>query len=198
MKIYTKTGDKGTSSLYNGERRSKTDAVFEALGSVDELSSSIGVAAEYCGQAGNGLAEQLQEIQCVLIEMGSNIATPRQSSADAPYKLAKTAFDEAHVAQLEAWIDALDATLPALTNFILPSGGLAAAHLHQCRSVARRAERSLVPLAAADEVDAGVTQYANRLSDYFFVAARHAAKHEGKVERVFVAKRVVERSLSCE
>ncbi|KAI9217327.1 cob(I)alamin adenosyltransferase [Blastocladiella britannica] len=195
MKIYTKSGDKGTSQLYNGERRNKTDDVFEALGSVDELSSCIGMANEYCQLAGNGMEERLFEIQCVLIEIGSNIATPRISSADAEYKLTKTAFEDAHVATLESWIDALDATLPPLTHFILPSGGLAASHLHQCRSVARRAERVVVPLVASGEVDAGVGRYLNRVSDFFFVAARSAAKHEGRVERVFVAKRVVERSL---
>ncbi|ORZ41189.1 cob(I)alamin adenosyltransferase [Catenaria anguillulae PL171] len=195
MKIYTKTGDKGTSSLYNGERRAKDNLVFDALGSVDELSSCIGIANEHCQSAKNGLEDKLFEIQCVLIEMGSNIATPRQSSADAPYKLEKTAFPDIHVSTLESWIDTLDAQLPALTNFILPSGGLAAVHLHQCRSVARRAERVLIPLVTSSEVDEAVGKYLNRLSDFFFVAARFAAKHEGKIERVFKQKRVVEREL---
>ncbi|KAJ3373208.1 hypothetical protein GGF31_001200 [Allomyces arbusculus] len=195
MKVYTKTGDRGTSSLFNGERRDKTDVVFEALGAVDELSSCIGVANEHCQAAENGLEELLFEIQCCLIDVGSNIATPRQASADAPYKLEKTAFDPEHVARLESWIDQLDAQLPPLTNFILPSGGLAATHLHQCRSVARRAERSVVPLARVNEVDEAVAQYLNRVSDFFFVAARYAAKKEGKIERVYIAKRVVERTL---
>ena len=117
---------------------------------------------------------QLTEIQSRLLDLGSAIATPLSSGDDS--KVARTAFPQASVAQLEAWLDALDARLPALRNFILPGGGLAAASLHAARAVARRAERAVVPLVRAKQADAVVVVYLNRLSDYLFVAARTAVR----------------------
>ena len=104
--------------------------------------------------------------------MGSAVATPIPSSSET--KLARTQFGAAHAAALEAWIDAMTAALPPLAAFILPSGGLAAASLHVSRTVCRRAERSVVPLVAAQATDAAVGVYLNRLSDYLFTAARFA------------------------
>ncbi|KAL0080070.1 Adenosylcobalamin biosynthesis, ATP:cob(I)alamin adenosyltransferase-like protein [Phycomyces blakesleeanus] len=186
MKIYTKTGDKGTSSLYNGERLVKDDDVFEALGTSDELSSNIGLAMAYLeDQKSKVLVEQLLQIQCLLQDIGSNIATPRDRSNER--KLQRTTFDEEgeHVAQLEKWIDEMDAELPRLTKFILPSGGKASASLHVSRSVCRRAERTVQILVRDQLCDNSVGIYLNRLSDYLFNAARTAAYQIGEPERIY-------------
>jgi len=184
IKIYTKTGDHGESSLFTGERRSKDDSVFHALGTADELNSFIGLAREHCVSCRNGLEDKLQTIQSLLLDIGANIATPRKSS-DADARLQRTDFPKTHVAILEQWIDELDAQLPSLRNFILPSGGLAAAHLHISRSVCRRAERIVTPMVHNGDVSPAVGQYLNRLSDFLFVAARHSAKMEGKEETIY-------------
>lgn len=197
MKIYTKTGDEGTSSLYSGERRSKTDAAFAALGDVDELNSIIGVAREFVASGtekrsiskdSNNLGlgnidEQLQEIQSRLLDIGSAVATPISTSSES--KIQRVSFSEHHVGTLERWIDQHDATLPQLTNFILPSGGFAASHLHLARAVCRRAERSVLPLVSQKSTDAQVSIYLNRLSDYLFTIARVAAKQDCKPEIVY-------------
>ncbi|CAO3661035.1 unnamed protein product [Umbelopsis ramanniana] len=185
MKIYTKTGDKGTSALFTGERRPKNDEVFEALGTTDELTSHLGLAREYCDEQNNGLSEKLEKIQCLLQDIGSNIATPRTSANEA--RIARTAFDKSGslVAELEEWIDEMDEQLPPLKNFILPSGGRAASSLHIARSVCRRAERRVHPLIDMNEADSTTGKYLNRLSDFLFNAARYAAMKEGKEEVVY-------------
>ncbi|KAF9134580.1 hypothetical protein BGW39_006520 [Mortierella sp. 14UC] len=187
-KIYTKTGDKGTSALFTGERRPKDDAVFNALGTNDELASSIGLAREFCldqGEGVHGIVNQLEQIQCLLQDIGSNIATPRDS-ATVP-RLARTEFDAdgQYVEDLETWIDTMDQELPPLTSFILPSGGKAAAALHVARSVSRRTERMVVPLAQEQRVDRSVAIYLNRLSDYLFTCGRYAAMKAGRQEVVY-------------
>eukprot|EP01135_Chromosphaera_perkinsii_P003976 Nk52_evm19s265 gene=Nk52_evmTU19s265 len=179
-KIYTKTGDKGKTSLYTGERRSKADVTFEALGSTDELNSFIGLAKEYCLITNNGLCDKLQKIQCILQEVGSNIATPRNKSG--PARRDKTKFNPEYVTLVEKWIDELDDELPQLLRFILPSGGLSSAHLHVARSVCRRAERTIVPLVNDGAVDEDCLHFLNRLSDFLFNAARYASMKEGNVE----------------
>jgi len=181
--IYTKTGDKGTSATYTGERRAKDDVIFEALGATDELSSCIGLAREFCTESDNEVAQRLEEIQCVLQDVGSAIATPRSSARDAHLK--KTSFSGDQVTRLEHWIDEYQATLPPLNNFILPSGGRASAQLHVARSVCRKAERRLVPLVRSSQLNSEPAVYLNRLSDFLFMAARHAAFKEGKTERIY-------------
>lgn len=183
FKIYTRTGDKGTSSLFTGERRSKDDAVFEALGATDELNSQIGLAREHCIIEKNTLDEKLHQIQCMLQDIGSNVATPRSAASDG--KIIQTLFDDAHVTQLEKWIDDIDETIPPLTNFILPGGGVAASHLHVARTAARRAERRVVPLVAAGGVSAACGRYLNRLSDFLFTAARLAVHSQGRDEAIY-------------
>ncbi|KAG9295243.1 hypothetical protein G9A89_000066 [Geosiphon pyriformis] len=185
--VYTRTGDAGTSSLYNGERRLKTDEIFHALGDVDELNSSVGIANHYCKKVQNGLEDRLIWIQCKLIELSSNIATPRATSGDA--KLAYTAFEATNVDTLESWIDELDEQLPPLKHFILPSGGESAIFLHQCRSICRRAERAVVCAAQKGVTDLDVQRFLNRLSDFFFVAARFAAKFDGSTENFYQQRR---------
>eukprot|EP01102_Stenamoeba_stenopodia_P011290 TRINITY_DN3454_c0_g1_i4.p1 TRINITY_DN3454_c0_g1~~TRINITY_DN3454_c0_g1_i4.p1 ORF type:complete len:305 (+),score=65.05 TRINITY_DN3454_c0_g1_i4:84-917(+) len=176
VKIYTKTGDKGTSSLFTGERRKKNDVVFDALGAVDELSAHLGLAREYCDRSNNQLSDKLIEIQSRLLDVGSNIATPRDSATEA--QKAFTNFDDNNVTTLEAWIDEMEAQLPPLTTFILPSGGESACNLHVARAVCRRAERLVAPLFDSGGVDESVFKYLNRLSDFLFVAARLASQHE--------------------
>uniref|UniRef100_A0A8C4WNB9 Metabolism of cobalamin associated B n=1 Tax=Gopherus evgoodei TaxID=1825980 RepID=A0A8C4WNB9_9SAUR len=117
-KIYTKTGDKGFSSTYTGERRSKDDQVFEALGTTDELSSAVGVASELSQESGHTFVQQLHKIQCMLQDVGSNIATPLSSAREAHLK--RTSFSEKPVLELEQWIDKYSDQLPPLTAFILP------------------------------------------------------------------------------
>ncbi|KAL7313248.1 hypothetical protein PS15m_007014 [Mucor circinelloides] len=187
MKIYTKTGDKGTSSLYNGERRVKDDEIFEALGTTDELTSNIGLAMEFLEDTdwGNELVEKLIKIQCLLQDVGSNLATPREQSNEA--RLARTRFDAdgQHVKALEDWIDEYDQQLPKLTKFILPSGGKSSASLHVARSVCRRAERRVQPLVRDQLCDDSVGIFLNRLSDFLFNAARWAAQSQGKEEKIY-------------
>jgi len=183
-KVYTRTGDKGESSLYNGERRSKDDLVFSALGDTDELNSTIGVAREFCVEsADTALPVQLAAIQSSLLDAGSAIATPEDTSSERKKTRAK--FDEGLVAVLEGWIDAMDEELPQLTMFILPSGGKAASFLHLSRTICRRAERGVVPLVREGHVDEAVGRYLNRLSDYLFTAARFSALKEGKEETTY-------------
>lgn len=183
FRIYTKTGDKGASSLFNGERRAKTDPFFAALGDIDEVNACIGLASAHCLRAQEKagkqkLTEQLGEIQSRLLDVGSAVATPLESSSDR--KIAITQFSQEHSELLERWIDELDTELPALTTFILPSGGQISAQLHIARAVCRRAERAVVVLD--DAVPNSVRVYMNRLSDYLFTAARYAAMQDGETE----------------
>uniref|UniRef100_A0A8C0BBU1 Corrinoid adenosyltransferase MMAB n=1 Tax=Buteo japonicus TaxID=224669 RepID=A0A8C0BBU1_9AVES len=161
---------KGFSSTFTGERRPKADRIFEALGATDELSSAIGLVNE--------------SVQCMLQDVGSNIATPLSSAREAHLK--RTSFSEKPVLELEQWIDSYSEQLPPLRAFILPSGGKSSAALHFSRAVCRRAERCVVPLVQAGEADPNVAKYLNRLSDYLFVLARYTAMKEGKEEKIYV------------
>lgn len=185
MKIYTKTGDQGASCLFNGARLRKDDEVFCALGDIDELNSAIGVAREYCADVAQGeiIANELEEVQCWLLDVGSSVATPTTSSTLE--RLDRVKFDPNLVENLEGWIDALDQDLAPLTQFILPSGGKAAVHLHMARTVCRRAERSVVPLIARADVEGSVGVFLNRLSDYLFTSARWMALKSGHSEKVY-------------
>ncbi|ESO97419.1 hypothetical protein LOTGIDRAFT_214269 [Lottia gigantea] len=183
MKIYTKTGDKGTSATFTGERRPKDDIIFQSLGATDELSSALGLAAEFVREADLPLVDQLEQIQCILQDVGSNIATPYSSARQSHIR--KTSFSSDYVIKLEEWIDEMTAELPPLTKFILPSGGKSASTLHLARSICRRAERSITPLTRDDEIDPEVQKFINRLSDYLFTVARFAAMKEGREERIY-------------
>lgn len=182
-KIYTKTGDKGFSSTFTGERRPKEDSIFEALGATDELSSAIGLAREFCKDEGHKFIEELEKIQCVLQDVGSNVATPLSSARES--HRAKTKFSTQPVLDLESWIDKYTEELPPLTNFILPSGGKSSASLHMARAVCRRAERSVAPIVRSGEADPDVAKFLNRLSDYLFTLARYAATKEGEAESIY-------------
>ncbi|WP_343526152.1 cob(I)yrinic acid a,c-diamide adenosyltransferase [Sphingomonas sp.] len=161
-KIYTRTGDAGTTGLVDGSRRSKADARMVAIGEVDEANSAIGVALLSVEGA---IAAQLTRIQNDLFDLGADLATPGEVEG------ALRILPE-QVARLEAEIDAMNAGLSPLTSFILPGGTSAAAHLHLARAIARRAERAGVALAGHEAVNAAALAYLNRLSDWLFVAAR--------------------------
>jgi len=190
VKVYTKTGDKGTTQLYNMQRLPKNSDYFEALGNTDELNAHIGLAREHVRRSqAQELDEWLEVIQCRLLDAGSAIATPLNSSPEN--RVYRAAFPEETVEQLERWIDQMDESLPPLTNFILPSGGLASSALHVCRCVTRRAERSVIELVERGDLDEVVMRYFNRLSDFFFVAARYASSKDNSPETVY--KKHVER-----
>ena len=178
---YTKKGDSGTSQLGTGERRSKTDDAFEAMGSVDELCAFVGVVHSHLNadEDYGKLDSQLLDIMSRLFDVGSHIAKPR-SEGNFQADGIGGGFEPNHIEDLEAWIDEMSEELPELTNFILPTGAKAASHLHVARTVCRRAERRLVPLATqAQTCDPNALKYLNRLSDYFFVAARWVNFVEG-------------------
>lgn len=165
-KIYTRTGDGGTSGLVDGSRLPKHDARFEAIGAVDEANSVIGWAAIACQ---TGTASDLCRIQNDLFDLGADIATPGEDFTPSPMVLR---IVTPQVDMLEAMIDALNADLPPLTSFILPGGSEAAARVHIARAGVRRAERAATALAASAPVNPQALAYLNRLSDYLFCLAR--------------------------
>ncbi|MCH7628634.1 MULTISPECIES: cob(I)yrinic acid a,c-diamide adenosyltransferase [Novosphingobium] len=165
-KIYTRTGDNGTTGLVDGSRRAKCDARMQAIGEVDELNSAVGLAAV---AASDGTARDLRRIQNDLFDLGADLATPGEDFTPSEMVLRVV---PSQVDWLEAAIDALNENLPPLTSFILPGGSEAAARVHLARSIARRAERAAVALAQAEPVNPAALGYLNRLSDYLFVLAR--------------------------
>jgi len=171
MKIYTRTGDKGTTSLFSGQRISKDDPFVEALGTVDEGNSAIGLALSLLPTNQlQSIREQLIHIQHALFDVGAALATPR--TCHESKKLEKTRFSYDAIDCLEKWIDEMDVQLPALKTFILPGGHPAGAALHLSRSIIRRAERLVVPLYEQADVTQTVLVYLNRLSDYLFTVSR--------------------------
>lgn len=173
VKIYTKTGDKGETSLFTGQKVPKNDPFIEALGSVDECNSSLGAAAAFLPntEAMSRIREQIELIQHALFDLGAALATPRTRAIDS--KLEKTRFDDQGVVLLEKWIDAMTDELPPLTHFILPGGHPAGALLHTARSICRRAERRILPIHRNGDVTDGLLIYINRLSDYLFCLSRY-------------------------
>ncbi|XP_042870322.1 corrinoid adenosyltransferase-like [Penaeus japonicus] len=191
LKIYTRTGDKGVTSLFTGERMSKDREFFNALGTTDELSSNIGLAKEFAAEKRHDYVDQLERIQCILQDISSLLATPRnQQQSNDPSREARIrerlSFNPRHITELEDWIDQYSSSLPDLTNFILPGGGRVSASLHVARTVCRRAERSIVPLATGGFVDEQVLIYINRLSDYLFTIARYASVLDGNKETIYI------------
>ena len=181
MKIYTKTGDKGETSLYGGTRVSKAAARVESYGTLDELNAFIGLAkAEISDEK---VLNQLQKIQFDLFTVGSEAATPTDKLilANGKNRL-DLMISEKEISELELWMDDLDAELEPLQFFILPSGGKAAASVHVCRTVCRRAERAMVHLNETEEVRPELIKYLNRLSDYLFILARYISKISGEKE----------------
>lgn len=165
MKIYTRTGDDGTTALFSGGRVHKTNLRVESYGTVDELNSIIGVARTM--QPSAATDEQLETVQNQLFRLGADLATPLDAKADFVVRM-----DADTVKWLEDGIDRMTAELPELRQFILPGGTPVAAQIHVARTVCRRAERLVSALAQEEAVGEHVTPYMNRLSDWLFTLAR--------------------------
>ncbi|CUH69260.1 Cob(I)yrinic acid a,c-diamide adenosyltransferase [Thalassovita autumnalis] len=169
-KIYTRTGDKGDTALGNGTRVAKHSARVNAYGTVDELNATLGVARL---QAEGEMDAALGRMQNDLFDLGADMCRPDMDK-DAEAEYPPLRVSDAQVERLEAEIDAMNKDLSPLRSFILPGGTALSAHLHVCRTVARRAERLAVELAADELVNPAAIKYLNRLSDWFFVGARVA------------------------
>ena len=171
-RIYTRTGDDGTTALGTGERRKKHDLRIAAYGTIDELNACLGIARLHTKDAAE-VDAMLARIQNDLFDLGADLCTPEQSKGKGPGG-ARLAVTDAQVTRLEQEIDALNADLSPLRSFVLPGGTPAAAHLHLARTVCRRGERLMVELAdkAGEEVSTAALKYVNRLSDFLFVASR--------------------------
>ena len=169
-KIYTRTGDKGDTALGNGDRVAKHSARVSAYGTSDELNSFVGVARL---DASGEVDDALSRIQNDLFDLGADLCRPDMSKdAESEYPPLRVA--QAQVDRLEAEIDVMNSVLEPLRSFILPGGSRLSANLHVCRTVARRAERLATELAAEEDINSAAVMYLNRLSDWFFVAARIA------------------------
>ncbi|MBI5698241.1 MAG: cob(I)yrinic acid a,c-diamide adenosyltransferase [Thaumarchaeota archaeon] len=167
MKIYTKTGDDGTTGLQGGRRVSKSDLRIQAYGAVDETNSAIGLALTY--ELDLDLRESLTRIQNDLFVAGSDLSNPDLTNT-------KNRITEPMISYLESKIDRFDSELAPLTNFILPGGHKIAASLHLARTISRRAETIVVELSKSEQLNPSCQKYLNRLSDLLFVMARVANK----------------------
>lgn len=176
-KVYTRTGDNGTTGLAGQTRVSKASLRISAIGDVDELNTEIGVLLA-TGDRSEEIGALLLRIQHRLFDIGGELAM-----VDTPL------LPQAHVDDLEASIDRINAALPPLENFILPGGSPAAAQAHRARAVARRAERSLILLSESEPVTAVSLRYLNRLSDLLFVLARHLCRLDGVGETLWQQER---------
>jgi cob(I)alamin adenosyltransferase len=176
VKIYTRTGDRGETGLFDGTRVSKSDPRVDAYGEVDEANAWLGIVRAAGLDA--EMAQMIETIQRDLFAVGARLADPSQRIAE---RVTKAAVRPDAIAQLEQWIDALEAQLPPLRRFILAGGSPAGAALHVARTVCRRAERRVVSLGG-DAVEPEVVAYLNRLSDLLFVMARAANHRAGTAE----------------
>ena len=183
-RIYTRTGDGGETSLFGGGRVSKDDLRVRAYGTVDELNAAIGVAR--AAGASREIDVVLERLQHQLFDLGAELATPDPASPAAAHAQRVT---RDRTTALEQDIDRFEARLPPLRQFVLPAGVPAAAALHHARTVARRAEREIVALAARDPLNPDLLKYVNRLSDLLFVLARAANLAAGRADVAWVATR---------
>jgi cob(I)alamin adenosyltransferase len=174
MKIYTKTGDDGSTGLFGGRRVAKTHPRVAAYGAVDELNAALGVAIAAGGPP--ALLALLTTFQVELFVLGADLATPHENRTVPSYL---PRIEEARVDALEAHIDEHEKALTPLHNFILPGGTLLAAHLHAARTICRRAERAAVSLAEQEDIGLLPVRYLNRLGDLLFVLARFANHSAG-------------------
>ena len=180
-RIYTKTGDKGETALGDGTRVPKHALRVTAYGTVDELNATLGLARL---QAEGETDAALARIQNDLFDLGADLARPAmEQDAEAPYPVLR--ITESQVARLETEIDAMIARLEPLRSFILPGGSALSAYLHLARTVARRAEREATALAAVESTNAQAVKYLNRLSDWFFCAAR-IANDDGRADVLWI------------
>lgn len=183
MKIYTKTGDEGKTSLIGGTRVSKSSLRIESYGTVDELNSFVGVAFDHSTDEHS--REILKEIQDRLFTIGSELACDPEKTI----KMKLPDLHESDIELLEKEMDTMDETLPVMKNFILPAGLPVVSFLHVARSVCRRAERRCIELQQHDgKVDALIIKYLNRLSDYLFVLSRYTAMISDAPEIIWKAR----------
>lgn len=182
MKIYTKTGDKGKTSLFGGKRVLKSDAQIDAYGTVDELNSWIGLLRDT--SASNAEKEILLEVQEILFTIGSHLAVDvtRRTEMKLP------ALQEGFIEVLEHQMDSMDADLPEMKNFVLPGGHVAVSYCHIARTVCRRAERAIVKMNSNEDEVTFSVRYVNRLSDYLFVLSRKWALELKADERPWIPR----------
>jgi cob(I)alamin adenosyltransferase len=181
MKIYTKTGDNGSTALYGGERRLKSDVRVDAYGTIDELNSFLGLLIEKVNEV--DIKNYLASIQHILFNIGSVVAT-----VDEKFIAKLPSLNEIDIDSLERSIDSMNDTLPPMTHFILPGGGEAVSIGHICRTICRRAERNLVHLTSLEDSNEGIKfsiKFLNRLSDYFFVLSRKLAQLNNENEVIW-------------
>ena len=176
MKIYTKTGDKGTTSLIGGTRVLKCDDRLECYGTIDELNSYLGLIRDVFPNRTNSIKDNLLTIQNKLFVLSCEFADDKKSEKEIPH------IHESDISDLEHWIDEISEELPPIKGFILPTGNYVSSLCHIARTVCRRAERDAVRLAQTVMVNNLSTIYLNRLSDYLFVLARKALKDFNKSE----------------
>jgi cob(I)alamin adenosyltransferase len=181
MKIYTRSGDKGTTGLVGGERVKKSDLRLSAYGTLDELNAFLGEAVGRVRRASASAPHlprvelELQKIQSDLLNIGSHLA-----SANPEKQISLPPLPVARIAELELEIDWMTAQIPPLRKFIIPGGTECSTQLHICRTICRRAERETVALAEAATIEVQILEYLNRLSDYFFTCARFAQHMQGQ------------------
>jgi cob(I)alamin adenosyltransferase len=178
MKLYTRSGDDGTTGLFGGGRVSKDHPRIEAYGTVDELNACIGLVCSGCDRNRSfdlRLLEILAHVQSRLFDIGADLATPEDSKAAA--KIVR--IDERFVSEIEAWIDEVDGKNPPIRTFVMPGGTELASRLHLARTVCRRAERCMVKLGHNEPVSDGAIHWINRLSDLLFAMARQANHASG-------------------
>lgn len=183
MKVYTKTGDKGMTSLIGGTRVPKNSARLEAYGTVDELNSVLGMVRSF--PLDKACEEELLIIQSRLFDVGGHLAT--DTSAEG--QKVKLGVSDQDIEMLEKGIDRMDASLPPMKYFVLPGGSQATSFCHIARTVCRRAERRILDVAAESPVDERVIKYINRLSDYLFVLSRKIAFDSGMEEKKWIPEK---------
>jgi cob(I)alamin adenosyltransferase len=182
-RVYTRTGDDGETGLVGGRRVPKDTPRIEAYGTIDELNAVVGLARVFNeerlgeGEDHRWLDEVLRRIQNQLFDLGSELATPDEAAYEGMYRVG-----EREVTELEGLMDRCQTELAPLRSFILPGGGRIGAHLHQARTVCRRAEREILRLSRAEPVSPWPLRYVNRLSDLLFVLSRWVAKRLGEQE----------------
>ncbi len=182
-RVYTRTGDRGETSLVGGKRVPKDSPRIDAYGTIDELNSIIGLARVFneenleAGEAHHFLDDVLCKIQDELFDLGSELATPPESFQQGMFRISQT-----EIKNIEKLIDKCQENLQPLESFILPGGGRVGAYLHQCRTVCRRAEREILRLSRQETISEWPLKYVNRLSDLFFVLSRWISKETGERE----------------
>lgn len=180
MKIYTKNGDKGKTRIIGNEVRSKSDPRVKAYGEIDELNSWVGFTRSLLNGKTQGLSDELEEIQQLLFDCGTDLATPKD---DQKHDFIFTATKPN--AWLEKKIDRYTQLVPPVKKFILPGGTQSASALHYARTLTRRAERQIITLKQQEEINDEVEMFINRLSDYFFATARYANHLENKKDILY-------------